>query len=235
MAGNRFILETGKSNQKNRRFPCRNREEPEMQKVLLLCFTAVFLTGCSAFSHMLAKPVVSGGKGIWKYESTTIYGSVSSFRVRDIQDARFSVSNFLEGGYKVGYELGECPCPKLGTLKIAIKRKGELMFCVEGVPVKQEFGVGFVPVNIFGYNPNIARNENIRSYYFHGIDFRGDYPKAYFRPDETYEFHYLYKPKEENPCRCEIAPIMLHADHFGGAVDDAKKDDVYKKGECSFD
>nr|WP_314550402.1 hypothetical protein [uncultured Ottowia sp.] len=81
MAGNRFILGTGKSNQKNRRFPCRNREEPEMQKVLLLCFTAVFLTGCSAFSHMLAKPVVSGGKGIWKYEGTTIYGSVSSFRV----------------------------------------------------------------------------------------------------------------------------------------------------------
>ena len=68
MAGNRFILGTGKSNQKNRRFPCRNREEPEMQKVLLLCFTAVFLTGCSAFSHMLTKPVVSGGKGIWKYQ-----------------------------------------------------------------------------------------------------------------------------------------------------------------------
>ncbi len=207
MAGNRFILGTGKSNQKNRRFPCRNREEPEMQKVLLLCFTAVFLTGCSAFSHMLAKPVVSGGKGIWKYQGTTIYGSASSFRVRDIQDARFSVSNFLEGGYEVGYELGECPCPDLGTLKIAIKRKGELMFCVEGVPVKQEFGVGFVPVNIFGYNPNIAHNENIRSYHFHGIDFRGGYPEVYFRPDET-TVHEIYGiPFRENGKQLRQLPL----------------------------
>lgn len=117
-------------------------------------------------------------------------------------------------------------------MKIAIKRKDELMFCVEGVPVRKEFDAGFVP---FGYHPDIAHNENIRSYYFHGIDFRGGYPEVYFRSDKTYEFHYLYKPKEDSPCRCEITPIMFHADHFGGAVDDAKKDDVYKKGECSFD
>lgn len=206
-----------------------------MKKTLLLCFVAVLLTGCGALSHMLAKPVVSGGEGIWKHEGTTIYGSHSSFRIQNVKNGKFSVSNFLEGGYKVGYELGECPCRDLGTLKIAIKRKGELMFCVEGVPVREEFGAGFVPVNIFGYNPNIARNENIRSYYFHGIDFRGSYPKVYFRSGETYDFHYIYKPKEGNSCHCKITPIMFHADHFGGAVDDAKKDDVYKKGECSFD
>lgn len=203
-----------------------------MKKILLSCFVVVLLTGCSALSHMLAKPVVSGGEGIWKYESTTIYGSDSSFRIQNVKNGKFSVSNFLEGGYKVGYELGECPCPDPGTLKIAIKRKDELMFCVEGVPVRKEFDAGFVP---FGYHPDIAHNENIRSYYFHGIDFRGGYPKVYFRSDKTYEFHYLYKPKEDSPCRCEITPIMFHADHFGGAVDDAKKDDVHKKGECSFD
>lgn len=206
-----------------------------MKKILLSCFVAVLLTGCGALSHMLAKPVVSGGEGIWKYESTTIYGSHSSFRIQNVKNGKFSVSNFLEGGYEVGYELGECPCRDLGTLKIAIKRKGELMFCVEGVPVREEFGAGFVLVNIFGYHPDIALNENIRSYYFHGIDFRGSYPEVYFRSDKTYEFHYLYKPKEDSSCRCEITPIMFHADHFGGAVDDAKKDDVYKKGECSFD
>ena len=203
-----------------------------MKKILLSCFVAVLLTGCGALSHMLAKPVVSGGEGIWKYEGTTIYGSHSSFRIQNVKNGEFSVSNFLEGGYEVGYELGECPCPDPGTLKIAIKRKDELMFCVEGVPVRKEFDAGFVP---FGYHPDIAHNENIRSYYFHGIDFRGSYPEVYFRSDKTYEFHYLYKPKEDSSCRCEITPIMFHADHFGGAVDDAKKDDVYKKGECSFD
>lgn len=203
-----------------------------MKKILLSCFVAVLLTGCGALSHMLAKPVVSGGEGIWKYEGTTIYGSHSSFRIQNVKNGKFSVSNFLEGGYEVGYELGECPCPDPGTLKIAIKRKDELMFCVEGVPVRKEFDAGFVP---FGYHPDIAHNENIRSYYFHGIDFRGSYPEVYFRSDKTYEFHYLYKPKEDSSCRCEITPIMFHADHFGGAVDDAKKDDVYKKGECSFD
>ena len=112
------------------------------------------------------------------------------------------------------------------------KRKGELMFCVEGVPVREEFGAGFVPVNIFGYNPNIARNENIKSYHFHGIDFRGGYPKVYFRSGETYDFHYIYKPKEDSSCRCEITPIMFHANHFGGAVDDAKKDN-YEIGRAS--
>mgnify|MGYP000931976522 CR=1 FL=1 len=207
-----------------------------MKKTLLLCFVAALLTGCGALSHMLAhmlaQPVVSGGEGIWKYEGTTIYGSHSSFRIQNVKNGKFSVSNFLEGGYEVGYELGECPCPDPGTLKIAIKRKDELMFCVEGVPVRKEFDAGFVP---FGYHPDIAHNENIRSYYFHGIDFRGSYPEVYFRSDKTYEFHYLYKPKEDSSCRCEITPIMFHADHFGGAVDDAKKDDVYKKGECSFD
>lgn len=203
-----------------------------MKKTLLLCFVAALLTGCGALSHMLAKPVVSGGEGIWKHEGATIYGSHSSFRIQNIKNGKFSVSNFLEGGYKVGYELGECPCPDPGTLKIAIKRKGELMFCVEGVPLRDD---GDNPINTFGGYYNITRRENIRSYYFHGINFRKNYPFVYLKPGETYEFHYFYKPKEGNPCHCKITPIMVHADHFGGAVDDAKKDDVYKKGECSFD
>ena len=69
-----------------------------MKKILLSCFVAVLLTGCGALSHMLAQPVVSGGEGIWKYKNTTIYGSHSSFRIQNVKNGKFSVSNFLKGG-----------------------------------------------------------------------------------------------------------------------------------------
>lgn len=62
-----------------------------MQKVLLLCFTAVFLTGFSAFSHMLAKPVVSGGKGYgnMKVQRFMAVSAVSAFEISRMQGSAF--------------------------------------------------------------------------------------------------------------------------------------------------
>ena len=58
-----------------------------------IVLAAALLPGCGVFSHKLARPIVHHAQGQWTHENTTIYGSVSSFRVRHMQ-ARMKLMNF---------------------------------------------------------------------------------------------------------------------------------------------
>lgn len=58
-----------------------------------IVLAAALLPGCGVFSHKLARPIVHHAQRQWTHENTTIYGSVSSFRVRRMQ-ARMKPMNF---------------------------------------------------------------------------------------------------------------------------------------------
>ena len=106
-----------------------------------MVLAAALLPGCGVFSHKLARPIVYHAQGQWTHENATIYGSISSFRVRRMQSQdenqapAFRVFMLPQGNYLAGYEHKNWLCADPGRLKIVVKKAGRTLFCVEGKPV----------------------------------------------------------------------------------------------------
>jgi hypothetical protein len=109
-----------------------------------MVLVAAFLPDRGVFSHKLARPIVYHAQGQWTHENATIYGSISSFRVRRMQSQdenqapAFRVFMLPQGNYLAGYEHENWLCADPGRLKIVVKKADRTLFCVEGKPVKEK-------------------------------------------------------------------------------------------------